>query len=153
MAQSIINLKTGRSVYILYRLSRFKTIYMNNFHNLLILFLFCGTLCPSLGYSNSTMQTEINHLLNYVGNSDCIFIRNGNEYDAKNALKHIQKKYKYFKSDINSAEKFIELSATKSTRSNKLYFIRCGNAVPISSQRWLLEELSRIRSENSTGEP
>ncbi len=99
------------------------------------------------------MQTEINHLLNYVGNSNCIFIRNGNEYDAKNALKHIQKKYKYFKSDINSAEKFIELSATTSTRSNKLYFIRCGNAVPISSKQWLLKELARIRATNSTGEP
>ena len=119
---------------------------MNKFRILLKLFFLYSLLCSSLSFANSNMQIEINHLLNYVGTSDCIFIRNGSEHDADNALKHIQKKYKHFQSDINSTEEFIELSATKSMLSRKLYFIKCGDTAPVSSQEWLLEELARYRN-------
>ena len=34
-------------------------------------------------------ETEINYLLKYIGNSGCVFMRNGNEHDSQDARKHM----------------------------------------------------------------
>lgn len=118
---------------------------MNKFTCLFVALLFYGLASSNFAIASSHLQNEISHLINFVSSSDCIFIRNGSEYDAKNAAKHLQKKYKHFNADINSSEKFIALSATKSTLSNKPYFVRCGNSPPITSRKWLLDELKHYR--------
>ncbi|MCP4296739.1 MAG: DUF5329 domain-containing protein [Proteobacteria bacterium] len=99
----------------------------------------------SSAWAGSSMQKEINYLINFVLNSDCLFIRNGSEHTPEEAVAHIKKKYAYFESDINSAEKFIELSASKSTFSRKAYQIQCRGSGKIPSQKWLLDELSKYR--------
>lgn len=91
------------------------------------------------------MQTEIEHLLKYIGTSDCVFERNEKEYGREEAVKHIAGKYDYFKADIDSAEKFIELCASKSLISGKPYLIHCPGKPPVESRLWLLEELERFR--------
>ena len=91
------------------------------------------------------MQTEINHLLQFVEQTDCQYERNGKIHSGKEAAEHIKKKYNYFKDDIDSAEKFIELSATKSTISGKYYLVHCPNHLTIRSQEWLLQELDNFR--------
>lgn len=106
----------------------------------------CLLLFPCFVLANSGLQAEIKYLISFIENSDCTFIRNGSEYDTQKAVQHIQKKYKYFKANINSTEKFIELSASKSTRTNKPYFVKCGKQQQISSQQWLLKELKRYRA-------
>ncbi|UCE63419.1 MAG: DUF5329 family protein [Nitrospirota bacterium] len=93
------------------------------------------------------MQQEINHLLQFVKHTVCQYERNGQLHSGKEAVEHIKKKYYYFKDDIDSTEKFIELSATKSTLSGKFYFVHCPNRPPLKSQDWLLEELNHYRKE------
>jgi hypothetical protein len=88
---------------------------------------------------------EINHLIKYVSDSGCTFIRNGNAYSSAEAVAHINKKYAYFKAEIDSAEKFIELSATRSTFSGKSYTIKCPGKDLLESRQWLLEELQAFR--------
>ncbi len=92
-----------------------------------------------------TVQEEIDHLITYLSDSGCTYIRNGMEYTALEAVEHINRKYDYFHDDIDSAETFVELSASKSTMSGKPYSIKCPGKVEQSSASWLLEELGRYR--------
>jgi len=92
------------------------------------------------------LNLEINQLLDFIQTSSCTFVRNGKQYSSKDALKHIKKKYHYYEDDINTTEKFIELSATKSSMSGKKYQIICAQEEAITSQNWLLHKLAEIRA-------
>ena len=100
--------------------------------------------------SNGEMGKEIRHLLDYLKNSDCEFNRNGKWYDAKEAEKHINKKYKYWlkKGLINSTEQFIDLSASESSMSGKPYMVRCDESKPMKSSVWFKRELASFRENN-----
>jgi len=91
------------------------------------------------------MQKEIDHLLQFVEHTECQYERNGQWHSGKEAAEHIKIKYNYFKNRIDSAEKFVELSATKSTMSGKFYFVHCPNRPKLKSQEWLLHELNNYR--------
>jgi hypothetical protein len=110
-------------------------------------------LLGAVGAFASDLQTvqvvEINHLIKTVSDSGCTFIRNGNAYTSTEAVAHINKKYAYFKADIDSAEKFIELSATQSTLTGKKYTLTCPGKEVVESRKWLLEELRVFRSRAS----
>ena len=95
--------------------------------------------------AGSNYKKEIAHLLTYVKTTQCQYVRNGDMHNGQSAAKHIKSKYDYFKSDITSAEDFIRLSATKSTMSGNLYYIKCVGSPKIKSSKWLLEELNRYR--------
>ena len=88
---------------------------------------------------------EIDHLLRYIGSSDCIFVRNGDEYDAAGARSHIERKYNYAKRWIETTEQFIEYTATKSSVSGKPYHVICAGREEPSSA-WLMRELARFRA-------
>ena len=92
------------------------------------------------------MDDEIDHLLQFVEQTQCQYERNGNMHSGKEAAEHIKMKYHYFKDDIDSTEKFIELSATKSTMSGTFYLVHCPDRPPLKSQTWLLEELNNYRN-------
>jgi len=92
------------------------------------------------------LDREIRHLTRFVAESGCNFIRNGKTHTPAQAVEHIDKKYTYFKVDIDSAEKFIELSATQSTLTGKKYTIKCPGQDAVESREWLLEELRAFRS-------
>ena len=98
-------------------------------------------------------KTEVEHLLKFVSQSDCVMVRNGSEHRGEKAVEHIQKKYDYFEDDIKTTEMFIEYSATKSTMSGKYYMIRCPGKEEIRSQDWLLEELADFRNKNVGAPP
>ncbi len=105
-------------------------------------------LCFAILYSNTLLantKNEIDHLIGYVSETDCDYERNGTKHQGSEAVKHIVRKYNYFKDDINSAEDFIKYSATKSTMSGKYYQIHCPNQVTVKSKDWLLDELARYR--------
>lgn len=89
--------------------------------------------------------TEIQYLLSFIGQSDCIFIRNGTDYQAQAARKHIEKKYNYLKSRLNSADDFIVHAASKSSFSGKAYTVRCGDQ-SLSTEQWLQTALNDYRS-------
>ena len=89
---------------------------------------------------------EVQYLIDYLRTSDCGMIRNGKLHDGAAAARHVQRKYDYFRDDISSTEGFIELAATKSTRSGRLYQVQCPGGAPVSSADWLLEELANYRA-------
>ena len=97
--------------------------------------------------SQADIEIEIKHLLEYIEHSKCSFIRNGKEYNSKEAFAHIINKYKYAKRWINSAEDFIKYTATKSSVSGQPYKVQC-DGQEILSAEWLLEELNRFRKKS-----
>jgi hypothetical protein len=99
-------------------------------------------------FSALANQTEINHLLEFVKSTECQYERNGDMHNGQEAFKHIKRKYKHFKDDIDTTESFIKLSATKSKMSGKKYRIHCQGQPIIYSQDWLLAELLNFRSLN-----
>ena len=94
--------------------------------------------------SQADMDSEIDHLLQYIETSDCTFIRNEEIHDSQDAGEHIRNKYAYVKKRIKSAEDFIRYAATKSSMSGKPYQVIC-NGIKMPTAEWLTDELSRYR--------
>ena len=93
-------------------------------------------------------QTEIQHLLVFVAQTDCQYERNGEMHSGKQAVEHIQNKYDYFKDKIGSTEDFIRYAATKSKISGKYYLVHCTEQPALKSEQWLLAELAAYRRAN-----
>ncbi len=91
-------------------------------------------------------QQEIDHLLDFVGKTDCKYIRNGSTHTGLEAKEHINKKYAYYKDQIHSAEDFIKYSATKSEMSGVSYKVLCPGKSTQDSSAWLLDELKHFRN-------
>ena len=89
-------------------------------------------------------KEEVRHLIQYIGDSGCIFVRNGKDYGAAKSMKHLQRKYDHVKQQIKTAEDFINRIASKSSITGKPYKVRCGER-EIPSAEWLTRELIRYR--------
>jgi Family of unknown function (DUF5329) len=87
---------------------------------------------------------EIDHLLQYIGDSSCTFVRNGDEYPAAKARDHLASKYRFVGSRISTAEDFIKYLATQSSMSGEPYHVKCGSLDALAGA-WLTAELNRYR--------
>ena len=89
-----------------------------------------ATMWPAslVGTAAALEDTEktISYLLDYVARTDATFIRNGREATDKQAADHLRQKWDYFRKTIKTPEDFIQLAATKSELSGKLYLVRLG---------------------------
>jgi hypothetical protein len=47
---------------------------------------------------------------------------------------------------VQTAEQFIEMVASASSRSAQPYLVRCGNSAAVQSGQWLRSELKDLRS-------
>jgi hypothetical protein len=124
---------------------RYITRILKKMKNVIIIFLLCFFPWTAVA-GDEQMRLEIDHLITYIQNADCKFIRNGKAYMPDEAVEHILKKYDHFKAKINSTEKFIEFCATKSILSNQPYKIGCPNRELVESKHWLLQELKKYRN-------
>jgi hypothetical protein len=97
--------------------------------------------CADATSSDDALLGTINYLLTYVEKSNCVFIRNGKEYNSKDAAKHIKTKYDSLRLNIKTPEEFIERAATKSIVSGQLYWVQCADHSPMPSADWLMGEL------------
>ena len=73
--------------------------------------------------TDDALLGTINHLLTFVEESNCVFIRNGKEYSSKEAAKHIKSKNENLMFDTKTPEEFIERTASKSMLSGQPYSI------------------------------
>lgn len=89
---------------------------------------------------------EIDYLLSTIGKSQCTFERNGKRYAAEEAEAHLRMKLKRGKRYATTTEHFIKRLASKSSMSNKLYFIDCDGYERKPSGEWLTEVLLDYRS-------
>jgi hypothetical protein len=90
---------------------------------------------PSM--AEDPLASQINTLILTIEDSGCHFIRNGKTYTPVESVAHIKRKYNYYKGDIDSIDKFIELSASKSLISGKPYYVMCDDKERQVSATWL----------------
>ena len=113
------------------------------------LLLVCLTMTGvSRAEPNDEAETPIQHLLNYVRQSDLVFVRNSSDHDSTEAAKHISEKYAHFKDDIVTPEEFIELCASKSLLTGKVYLVIDKQGREFATRDWLLTELAAYRIRN-----
>jgi len=91
------------------------------------------------------MDAEIDFLLQRVADSNCLFVRNGHEYDGIAARKHLQMKRQRGRKYYASSEEFIERIASHSSWTGKPYLIRCGGEPESTAQAWFSALLGEYR--------
>lgn len=102
-------------------------------------------LCATAVLPQATHIVEIEHLMDYIEQSECRFERNGELYDSEEAAAHIADKYRYLEEKIATAEQFIRYAATRSSITGNRYLVHCGDRKPVSSSVWLKRELEQFR--------
>ena len=95
-------------------------------------------------------KREIEFLLTSVGNSECVFVRNGSRHSAVEAESHLRLKYGKTYKHIDDANEFIEKLASQSSWTGKPYTIDCPGADPQASRDWLTARLQAYRSDPPT---
>ena len=111
-------------------------------------FTFVYLLSPAVCMAQTHPEpAEVEHLLTFVAASECEFYRNGTWYAATQAEAHLREKLAMVrsKSQVLTAEEFIEKVATRSAFTGIAYQIRCGGQQPIAVSDWLREELRHFR--------
>lgn len=111
------------------------------------------SLCLLFGVFGGTAMADpsgaeaeaIEHLIDYIGQSHQIFIRNGEEHDAEAAAAHVREKYTRYKPQIRTAEDFIERAASKSLITGKPYLVKMSDGTQIEINSWLTSELKKYR--------
>lgn len=96
-------------------------------------------------FAQADKETEVNYLLQFIADSECVFVRNGSEYDSQQARKHIEKKYDYLKARLDSTEAFIRQAASVSSFSGRPYMVVCKGGRQ-SSESWLMAALQDYRT-------
>lgn len=119
---------------------------MDRFRKTLLICLF---LVP-MAQADDHMDREIDHLLNAVASSDCVFIRNGKEHGPQAAKQHLSLKRRRGKRYFSSADEFVENLASSSSWSGKPYYIRCEDQVQLPASTWFNAVLGEYRGAQKT---
>jgi hypothetical protein len=92
-------------------------------------------------------SAEIEYLLHAIGQSNCVFTRNGKDHSPTEAEDHLRMKYSRTKSRIKTAEAFIDRLASESSWTGKPYTMSCTNEQTEHSKQWLYRELKQYRQD------
>lgn len=89
-----------------------------------------------------TEPEKIERLIQYIGQlQGAVFIRNGTEHTAPDAAEHLRLKLKKAGNRIKTAGEFIELCATRSSRSGEVYRIKFADGTTRPAGEVLREHL------------
>jgi hypothetical protein len=92
-------------------------------------------------------KKKIEFLLSSVENlKGANFIRNGTEYDGKEAAEHLRMKLQKAGDKVQTADDFIRLCASKSYNSGIPYLIRFSDGKTIKSEQYFREKLKEYNS-------
>ena len=92
-----------------------------------------------------TETQKIEHLIGTVAKlRDAVFVRNGKEYDCKEAAEHMRRKWKWKEDEIETARDFIRIAASASSMSGKPYLIRFKDGREVKSADFLNAELDKL---------
>ena len=88
-------------------------------------------------------QKKIDWLIEQVGQTNAVFIRNGTSYDAAKAVSHLKFKLFMAGSRVQTVKDFVEGVASSSSETGQPYLIHLrGAAAPIPMHDWLTGKLA-----------
>ena len=113
--------------------------------------LFAGLLTVialvSVAWAEALSEAEkIEQLLKSVEVMQARFVRNGAEYDAKQAADHLRLKLSKAGSRIQTAEDFIKYCGSQSFMSGEKYTIKFADGREMESEAYLREKLRALES-------
>ena len=97
------------------------------------------------GEPDAQVDATIRYLIDRVAGSELTFVRNDTPYTPDRAAGHMEKKYRHFRDDIDSAEDFIELCASRSLMSGEPYRVIDRNGKQRLTADWLRSLLVATR--------
>ncbi|HEY5521977.1 MAG TPA: DUF5329 family protein [Desulfuromonadaceae bacterium] len=117
--------------------------------NILITVFALLSLCSGLVSAQDNREIKkIEFLISSVENlKGTKFIRNGSEYDGKEAAEHLRMKLNNVGKKVQTAEDFIRLCASKSYISGKPYMIRTSDGKTIKSEDYFQKKLREYNSD------
>ena len=90
-------------------------------------------------------RARIERLIDFVeAQKDIRFVRNGNDYSAKDAGKFLRGKFDKMGEHVNTAQQFIEQIASTSSTSDEPYVIRFTDGREMPAAKFLSDELKRM---------
>ena len=108
-----------------------------------ILALYAGTLIAQ----DNTEKKKIEFLIASIENlKGAKFIRSGSEYDGKAAAAHLRMKLQKAGGNVQSADDFIRLCASKSYITGKPYMISSSDGKTIKAEEYFREKLKEYYS-------
>jgi hypothetical protein len=90
-------------------------------------------------------HSKIVYLLNAIGTSDLVFIRNGVGYTGKEAQSHLEEKMDSVSERIRTAEDFINYIASESSVSGISYYVQRADGSQIEAGIWLRRQLAEMK--------
>jgi len=87
---------------------------------------------------------KIVYLLNVIGASKLVFIRNGVEYTGEEARRHLLHKLDSAGDRIRTAEDFINYIASESSESGITYYVQFADGTRVEAGIWLRDQLAKI---------
>jgi len=123
------------------------------FRNSLLVRTFFVAIIVILSFSSATKvfanpeseHYKIDYLLNMIGSSDLVFIRNYTEYTGKEAQTHLREKMDYTGDSVHTAEDFINYIGSESSATGTPYYVRLANGTQIESGIWLRSKLAELK--------
>ena len=120
---------------------------MNRRSFLAVLVALATTSAIAATATTRTPAGEIEALIQRVAAArGVIFIRNGSEYTAAEAAKHLRRKLDASKGRIRTPEAFIDKLGSRSSMSGKPYRVRLPDGRVLDSATWLNGLLADIRA-------
>jgi hypothetical protein len=108
-----------------------------------ILALFSGAVSAQDNIEKKKIEFLISSVENLKGAK---FIRNGTEHDGKEAAEHLRMKLQNDVGNVQTADDFIRLCASKSYISGEPYLIRSSDGKTIKSEQYFREKLKEYNS-------
>lgn len=81
--------------------------------------------------------------------ADATFLRNGKPYSAPDAARFLREKWRSRRSEVHSAEDFIDRVASFSSTTGRPYLIRFADGREVPSAEYLRSELAALRRGSS----
>jgi hypothetical protein len=102
--------------------------------------------CGAKAVSNEEVEhNKIMYLLDTIASSDLVFIRNGVEYNGKEARDHLQEKMDDAGDSIHTAEDFINDIGSESSTTGLSYYVRFADGTQVEAGIWLHNKLAEIK--------
>jgi hypothetical protein len=79
-----------------------------------------------------------------------VFVRNGGEHSAADAVEHMRRKWERGKKEITTAREFIAKAGSRSSLSGEAYRIRYSDGREVTAEEFLRKELEKMEGEGAT---
>lgn len=120
--------------------------HLKHLRGALLAFLLGASALLAHATPSATEGQLIDTLIQHVGKmSSMVFLRNGSEYRAADAAKHMQAKYDYFKKELVTAEDFIQRCASRSEMTGMAYKVKLDDGAVRDASEFLNAELRALR--------